>query len=52
MAETDWRRVVWAFLRSEKDFTLASIAIVLVVLGLLLVSFEGRGFAPFVYARF
>ena len=42
----------WAFLKSEKDFALASIAIVLVVLGLLLVSFEGRGIAPFVYARF
>ena len=46
------RRAVWAFLKSEKDFALASIAIVLVVLGLLLVSFEGRGLAPFVYARF
>ncbi len=41
-----------AFLKSEKDFTLASIAVVLVVLGLLLVSFTGRGFAPFVYAGF
>jgi competence protein ComGC len=43
---------VRAFLKSEKDFTLASIAVVLVVLGLLLVSFTGRGFAPFVYAGF
>lgn len=40
------------FLKSEKDFALASIAVVLVVLGLLLVSFTGRGFAPFVYAGF
>lgn len=45
-------RAVWAFLKDEKDFTLASIAVVLVVLGLLLVSFAGRGFSPFVYARF
>jgi Family of unknown function (DUF5989) len=43
---------VRAFLKSEKDFTLASVAVVLVVLGLLLVSFTGRGFAPFVYAGF
>ena len=52
MAESQVLRAVWAFLKSEKDFALASIAVVLVVLGLLLVAFQGRGFAPFVYAGF
>jgi len=43
---------MWTFLKSEKDFALASLAVVAVALGLLLVSFAGRGFAPFVYAGF
>jgi hypothetical protein len=43
---------VRAFLEEEKDFVLATIAVVAVVLGVLLVSFQGRSFAPFVYARF
>ena len=46
-----WRGVR-AFLWHEKDFALASIAVVLVLLAFLLVSFEGRGVGPFVYARF
>lgn len=46
-----WRGVR-AFLWAEKDFALASIAVVLVLLAFLLVSFEGRGVGPFVYARF
>jgi hypothetical protein len=41
-----------AFLWHEKDFALAAIAVVLVVLAFLLVSFQGRGVGPFVYARF
>jgi len=43
---------VQAFLWHEKDFALASIAVVLVVLVVLLLSIDGRGFAPFVYSRF
>ncbi|HEY1913491.1 MAG TPA: DUF5989 family protein [Vicinamibacterales bacterium] len=52
MTDSQIVRALWAFLKSEKDFALASIAVVLVVLGTLLVSFAGRGFAPFVYAGF
>ena len=46
-----WRDVR-AFLWSEKDFALAAVAVVLVLLAFLLVSFQGRGVGPFVYARF
>jgi hypothetical protein len=46
-----WREIL-EFFRHEKDFALASIAVVLVVLAFLLVSFEGKGVGPFVYARF
>jgi hypothetical protein len=45
-------QAVQAFLWHEKDFALASIAVVLVVLVVLLLSLDGRGFAPFVYSRF
>ena len=46
-----WRDVR-AFLWLEKDFALAAVSVVLVLLAFLLVSFEGRGVGPFVYARF
>jgi hypothetical protein len=46
-----WRHVR-AFLWHEKDFALAAIAVVLVLLAFLLVSFQGKGVGPFVYARF
>jgi hypothetical protein len=46
-----WRDVR-AFLWLEKDFALAAFAVVFVLLAFLLVSFQGRGVGPFVYARF
>ena len=52
MATTPTWHDVRAFLWHEKDFALASVAVVLVLLAFLLVSFEGRGVGPFVYARF
>ncbi len=52
MSHSKVLRAVRTFLNEEKDFALASIAVVLVLLGLLLVFFQGRGFAPFVYAGF
>jgi hypothetical protein len=52
MATRPTWRDVRAFLRHERDFALASVAVVLVLLAFLLVSFEGRGVGPFVYARF
>jgi hypothetical protein len=52
MVDPQFRRAAWALLKSEKDFALAAVAVVLVVVGLLLVSLQGRGFAPFVYAGF
>ena len=52
MATRPTWRDVRAFLWSEKDFVLAAVAVVLVLLAFLLVSFEGRGVGPFVYARF
>ena len=52
MATRPTWRDVRAFLWPEKDFALAAVAVVLVLLAFLLVSFEGRGVGPFVYARF
>jgi hypothetical protein len=52
MATRPTWRDIRAFLWSEKDFALAAVAVVLVLLAFLLVSFEGRGVGPFVYARF
>ena len=52
MATRPTWRDVRAFLWSEKDFALAAVAVVLVLLAFLLVSFQGRGVGPFVYARF
>ncbi len=52
MDKTHIARSVWSFLDEERDFVLATIAVVAVVLGVLLASFQGRSVAPFVYARF
>jgi len=42
----------WDFLRQEKKYWLAPIAIVLVLLGLLLVFAQSSAVAPFIYSLF
>ncbi len=42
----------WDFLRQEKKYWLAPIAVVLVLLGLLLVFAQSSAVAPFIYTLF
>ena len=42
----------WNFLRQEKKYWIAPIAIVLVLLGLLLVFAQSSAVAPFIYSLF
>jgi hypothetical protein len=42
----------WDFLKQEKKYWLAPIAIVLVLLGLLLVFAQSSAVAPFIYSLF
>ena len=43
---------VWRFLRQEKKYWIAPIAVVLVLLGLLLVFAQSSAVAPFIYSLF
>ena len=43
---------LWAFMRERKKFWLASIIIVLLLLGILIVLAEGSAVAPFIYTIF
>ncbi|MFN3597743.1 MAG: DUF5989 family protein [Rubricoccaceae bacterium] len=45
-------REFWEFLRVRKKFWLAPIVVLLVLLGLVVVAFEGSALAPFIYALF
>jgi hypothetical protein len=52
MAKATVLREFFTFLKTEKKFWLAPIALVLVLLGLILVFAQGSAIAPFIYTLF
>jgi drug/metabolite transporter superfamily protein YnfA len=52
MAKMRVLREFWTFLKQEKKYWLAPIAIVLLLFGLLLVFAQGSVVAPFIYTLF
>lgn len=52
MAKGRVLREFWTFLRQEKKYWIAPIAIVIVLFGLLLVFAQGSVAAPFIYTLF
>jgi hypothetical protein len=52
MAKSTVLREFLMFLKAEKKYWLAPIAVVLVLLGLLLVFAQGSAVAPFIYTLF
>lgn len=52
MAKSRVVREFWEFLKHEKKYWLAPIALALVLFGLLLVFAQGSAVAPFIYTLF
>jgi hypothetical protein len=52
MAKSRVVREFWTFLKHEKKYWLAPIALIIVLFGLLLVFAQGSVMAPFIYTLF